>query len=549
MEDFYWLNKDSITFLKRGYLEEGVEPLDRIRQIANEAERRSNIKGFSDKFYNYMSKGWISLSTPIWCNYGLTRGLAISCFGGTYMDDTSDILRGVAEAGMLSKAGGGTAGYFGNLRPRGSSISGGGKTNGSVAFMEMFESTMNIITQGSSRRGSFAAYLPIEHGDIEEFLTIRNDESPIQHLSLGVTVKDDFLIDVRDNKNKDKAKILTKVHKKRSESGYPYIFFEDNVNRQAPQVYKDKGLKIKHSQLCAEIMEYTDDEKTFTCCLSSVNLLHYEDWKNTDLVETMMIFLDTVLEEFVDKASTIPFLEKAVKFAVEHKSVGLGVLGLHSYLQKNMIAFDSVECKKKLNEIFSNINSKSLNASKKLAKEKGEPLILKGYGERFTTRLALAPTTSSSFILGQVSPSIEPLNSNYFIKDLAKIKVPYRNPNLEELLESRGLNNEDIWKSILLNGGSVQHLEFLTAHEKEVFKTFGEINQVAVVENAGIIQQHVDQGISLNLMIHPETSLKDINSLVYHAWELGLKSLYYQRSSNIAQELSRKLNNCSNCEA
>lgn len=548
MEDFYWLNNDSITFLERGYLEEGVSALERIRQIADTAEKISGEKGFSDKFYKYMSKGWISLSTPIWCNFGIKRGLPVSCFGATFQDDTADILRGVAEIGMLSKNGGGTAGYFGNLRPRGSEISGGGTTNGSVAFMEMFETTMSIITQGSSRRGSFAAYLPIEHGDVEEFLTIRNDESSIQNLSFAVTVPDEFMEGAREG-NPEQRRILAKTHQKRSESGYPYIMFRDNVNKKAPQVYKDKGMLIEHSQLCSEILEYTDETKTFTCCLSSINLLHYEEWKDTDLVETMMTFLDAVIEEFIQKADKIPFLEKAVRFAKEHRSVGLGVLGLHSYLQKNMIAFESVECKKKLDEIFKLINERSLEQSKYLAKVKGEPEILKGYGERFTTRLAVAPTTSSSFILGQVSPSIEPLNSNYFIKDLAKIKVPYRNPYLEELLEVKGKNTEEVWKDILLNGGSVQQLNFLTAHEKEVFKTFGEIDQIAIVENASIMQEHIDQGISLNLMIHPDTSVKDINALFYHAWELGLKTLYYQRSSNVAQELSRRLNNCVSCEA
>lgn len=547
-EKFNWINEDSRKFLERGYLLEGVEPEERIKQIADRVEELSGIKGFSDKFYHYMSQGWISLSTPIWCNYGLKRGLPISCFGGEFKDDTADILRGASEIGMLSKHGGGTAGYFGNLRGRGEPISGGGDTNGSVAFMEIFDTLMSIITQGKSRRGSFAAYLPIDHTDIEEFLTIRNDESPIQNLSLGVTIPEGWMQNMIDG-DSDKRKIWAKVLKKRAESGFPYLFFTDNVNENKPQVYKDKGLEIKTSQLCSEIMEYTSEEKTFTCCLSSLNLLHYDEWKDTNLVETVTIFLDTVITEFIEKAEGIPFLEKTVKFAKEHRSIGLGVLGLHSYLQSNMIPFEGLSTKMLLNQIFKNINDKSLTTSKKLAKEWGEPKMLEGYGERFTTRLAIAPTTSSSFILGQVSPSIEPLHSNYFIKDISKGKFTYRNPYLKEVLAEKGIDNSDTWTGILRKGGSVQHLVELTREERDVFKTFGEISQMEIIQNASIIQKYIDQGISLNTMIHPDTPVKDINKLIIEAWKLGIKTLYYQRSANVAQELSRNITECVSCEA
>lgn len=534
--------------MSRGYLLEGVTPEERIKEIAERFEQLDGTKGIGDRFYSYMAKGWISLATPIWCNYGLERGLPISCFGAEVQDDTADILRTAGEIGMLSKYGGGTAGYFGNLRGRGESISGGGKTNGSVAFMEIFDTLMNIISQGSSRRGSFAAYLPIDHKDYEEFLTLRNEESPIQNLSMGAIIPEGWMQEMIDG-DKEKRKLWAKTLKKRSESGYPYLFFADNVNDNRPQVYKHKGMTIKTSQLCSEILEYTDDKKTFTCCLSSLNLLHYDDWKDTDLVEMMTRFLDTVLTEFIEKAEGIPFLEKAVLFAKEHRSIGLGVLGLHSYLQSMMMPFDSLETKMLLNRIFSNINTKSLEASRKLAKEKGEPKILEGYGERFTTRLAIAPTTSSSFILGQVSPSIEPLIGNYFIKDVAKGKFSYKNPYLSELLEKKGKNNASVWRTILKNGGSVQHLEFLDEKEKEVFLTFGEISQLAVVQNAAIIQKYVDQGISLNTRIHPDTPVKDINNLIIEAWKLGIKTLYYQRSTNKAQELGRNLMSCASCEA
>lgn len=548
MEKFYWLTKDSRQFLERGYLMEGVTPEERIRDIADNAEKISGIKGFSDKFFDYISRGWISLSTPIWCNYGLDRGLPISCFGAEFQDNTADILRGASEIGMLSKYGGGTAGYFGNLRARGKEITGGGKTNGSVAFMEIFDTLMNIISQGSSRRGSFASYLPIDHEDIKEFLTIRNDESSIQNLSMGITIPSGWMQSMIDG-DEEKRTIWALVLKKRAETGYPYLFFSDNVNETKPQVYKDKGFEIKTSQLCSEILEITDENYTFTCCLSSLNLLHYEEWKDSDLVETLTIFLDTVLTEFIEKAVSIPFLEKAVKFAKDCRSIGLGVLGLHSYLQSKMLPFEGFETKRLLNEIFSNINTQSLEASKKLASLYGEPEMLKGYGLRFTTRMAIAPTTSSSFILGSVSPSIEALNSNYFMKDIAKGKFVYKNPYLKELLVKLGKDTPTVWKSILGKAGSVQHLDFLSDEEKEVFKTFGEISQLEVIQNASIIQKYIDQGISLNTMIHPNTPVKDVNALIIEAWKLGIKTLYYQRSSNLAQELSRSLMECKSCEA
>lgn len=546
--NFEWINKESAEFLERGYLSEGETPIGRIKSIRDTFEKISGDSEMADKFYEYMGKGWISLSSPIWSNYGTNKGLPISCFGGEVQDTTEDILRGVSEVGMLSKYGGGTALNFSNIRPRGSKISKGGKTSGSVSFMQTYDSMMEVITQGNIRRGSMAAYLSIDHGDINEFLTIRNDDSKVQNLSIGVTVEDDWMQSMIDG-DSDKREVWAKVLRKRSESGYPYILFKGNVNKAKPKVYVDKDMDIVTSNLCSEILEYVDDEKTFTCCLSSVNLKYYDDWKDTDLIKVVTYFLDTVLTEFIEKAEDLPYLEKTVKFAKEHRSIGLGVLGLHSYLQENMIPLEGFEVKQLLNKMFRNINEQSLSASKELAKLLGEPPMLKGYGERFTTRMAIAPTTSSSFILGQVSPSIEPLNSNYFIKDLAKGKFVYKNPKLTEVLKSKGKDNAATWRSILEKGGSVQHLNFLSDLEKDVFKTFGEVSQMDIIQNASIIQKYIDQGISLNLMIHPLMPVKDINSLMIEAWKLGIKTLYYQRSTNLSQELSREMVQCTSCEA
>ena len=544
----YWLNKQSRTFLERDYLLPGVTAEQRIKEICDRAEEILGIKGFSDKFHSYVEKGWYSFSSPVWSNFGLDRGLPISCFGIDIQDDIMDILRASSEIGAMTRYGGGTAGFFGKIRPRGSEIKNNGKTSGAVHFMELFQTITQVVSQGRMRRGFFAAYMPIDHGDIEEFLNCHTEGHPIQDLAFAVTIPEGWMQSMIDG-DKNKRKLWAKVLQRRAEKGYPYLFFDDNVNNNLPQTYKDKGLKINHSQMCSEIIEYTDEEKSFVCCLSSLNLLHYDDWKDTDAVEMLTYFLDAVYTEFIDKTEGIPFMEKARKFAIEHRSIGVGVLGWHSYLQSVMIPFESMEAKLLNTQIFKLIDERTLKASKELAKQYGEPKMLEGYGERFTTRVAPAPTTSSSFILGQVSPSIEPLFSNYFVKDLAKGKFTYKNPYLQKLLKDKGMNSSEVWRSIMSKGGSVQHLDFLSEREKFVFKTFGEITPLEIIQQAAGRQKYIDQSQSLNLVIHPDASLKDVNALYIEAWKLGLKTLYYQRSSNLAQETSRNIMDCASCQA
>lgn len=548
MEKYYWLNDDSRLFLERGYLSKGQTAEHRIEQIAAAAEKTLGIPGFAQKFTDYMALGWYSLSSPIWANYGLARGLPISCFG-SYVDDTMESILGkTAEIGMMSKMGGGTSGYFGGIRARGSDISTGGKANGPIDFLQMFETVTNVVSQSNVRRGSFAAYLPVEHPDVLEFLQIRSDGNAIQNLSIGVTITDEWMTSLIDG-DKDKRKIWSKIIEKRYSSGYPYIFWSDNVNHAAPEVYKDKHKKINASNLCSEIMLSSDKDESFVCNLSSMNLLHFQDWKDTDAVEVLTYFLDAVMTEFIDKVKNIPFMTAAYKFASEQRALGIGVLGWHSLLQSKMIPFESFDAKLLNGTIHKTIQEQSLAASKAMAIQYGEPKLLEGYGRRNTTLMAIAPTTSSSFILGQVSPSIEPLNSNYFVKDLAKGKFTYKNPFLIEVLKKHGKNTREIWQSILVKGGSVLHLDFLTDNEKDVFKTFGEISQKEIVIQAATRQKFIDQGQSVNLMIHPKTSPKEVSQLLIFAWEQGVKSLYYHRGTNPSQELSRNLLTCSSCEA
>ena len=1037
--DFAWLNESSRIFLHRGYLLEGTEPEDRIRYIADHAEKLLNYPGFADKFYHYMARGYYSLASPIWSNFGLDRGLPISCFGSWIGDSIYDIMSTTAEVGMMSKTGGGTSGYFGAIRPRGAPIKDNGHSDGSFNFAKLFDTVIDVISQGTcyeegtevltdkgfkdfrdvkkgedllahvdeynnisytdtydlitedhtgemyhyyaegkfdlsvtpnhrmvfggyrykgegenifpdwdektdiaqakdlvlddytrlfyldentnvqwvvgsdvqvskvdyqgkvycatvplgrlvvrrnntvcvsgnSRKGQFAGYIDIEHPDIEEWLDIHKEGNPIQLMYYGVCIGDQWLKEMKEG-DVEKRRIWAKVLQRKAESGIPYLFFKDNVNNQKPDVYKDKDMTIYASNLCVSgdttiltqeyghtpiaehvgefvtvwngqewspnvqlvktgenqqlylvklsngreikctgyhkwfvkndyfkdpvvmstlelqhgfkldkwslpIMEgtleledaytngfYTGDgcyfkganliylyhqkkalrqhitgniisesfstssdritlrmkglrdkffvpnheytirsrlewlagyldadgtiyrndatdlivaasinedflievqnmlstlgvhsklklmhdervswlplndgsgdygeylskrcyrliispsesqklldlgikfhrltiekrspnrsayryvsvesvwelsekedtyccneplrhavifngvktsqcseialpsslEESFVCCLSSMNALYFDEWKDTDAVETMTYFLDAVMEEFIQKSKSIPMMEKAHRFASRHRAIGIGVLGWHSYLQYKHVPFESFQAMQLNNELFKTIQERSHAASREMAEKYGEPEILKGYGRRNTTTMSVAPTKSSSFILGGVSPSVEPIRSNYYIKDLAKIKTTYRNPLLTKVLQEKGLDNEATWQSILVNDGSVQHLDGLSDEDKAVFKTWQEISQLTIIQQAAQRQKYIDQGQSINILVHPDTPTKDINQLYLTAHELGMKSIYYQFSMSAAQKFNRALlNTCTTCES
>ncbi len=556
---FEWLNEYSQKFLASGYLTEGTTPKGRIREIAERAEQILQIEGYADKFYHYMSEGFFSLASPVWSNFGKERGLPISCFGSHIDDDMGNILYTQSEIGMMSKLGGGTSGYFGKIRHRGAPVKNNGEASGAVHIMQLFESMVDVVSQGSVRRGRFSPYLPIEHPDINEFLEIGTEGNPIQQLTHGVTVGDQWMQEMIDG-DVEKRTIWAKVLQSRGEMGYPYVFFSDNANNGAAEVYRDKQHQIYASNLCTEIMLPSNENWSFVCVLSSINLLHYDKWKNTDAVETMVYFLDAVITEFLhklevyrdsdsrDDRQTFLFMERAYNFAKENRALGLGALGWHSLLQSKRLAFNSQEAYDLNSEIFKAIKDKSYHASQELAERFGEPAVLKGYGRRNTTLNAVAPTTSSAFILGQVSQGIEPIWSNIYVKDIAKIKVTIKNKYLEELLEEKGKNTVDIWKNIRDRDGSVQHLDFLTDAEKEVFKTYAEIDQMDIVYQAANRQNHIDQGQSVNIIVHPDMPTKEVNKIHVTAWKLGLKSLYYQHSMNAAQKFKQK-KECVSCEA
>tara|TARA_R100000808_G_scaffold4717_1_gene15002 strand:+ start:12785 stop:14410 length:1626 start_codon:yes stop_codon:yes gene_type:complete len=535
---YYWLNEESRLFLSRGYITE--TPEQRIKDIANTAEKILKMEDFAQKFEDYMARGFYSLSTPVWINFGKQKGLPISCYGSNIDDNLDSILNASREIGMMSKYGGGTSAYLGNIRPRGSVISTGGKADGPVHYARMYDTTVDVCKQSEARRGACAVYLPVEHSDIEEFLDIGTEGNPIQNLQYGVTVTSEWMQSMKEG-DKAKRKIWAKVIQRRSEFGFPYIMFKDNSNDNSP--YKELGLEITASNLCSEIQLPTDSYNSFVCCLGSINLLHWDEIKNTDAIECYTHFLNAVMDEFVVKSATLPGLARAHRFASQHRAIGLGVLGYHSLFQSKLIEFDSLHAKSLNDEIFKTIKERSENASKWLSEYKGYKSLRDGFAN--TTLMAIAPTKSSSFIHGAVSMGIEPIKSNYFIKDLAKTKTVYQNPFLKAELEKYKLDSKKTWDSILKKDGSVQHLDFPT---KGVFKSFIEISPKEIVLQAAQRQKYIDQSQSLNLMIDPSISAKDINKLYLYAWEEGVKTLYYQFSQSSAQAFSRNILECSSCE-
>lgn len=553
-----WLNEQSQQFLEKGYLAPNQSVENRIQVIGDAAEQilkksclneqdKQFFDGYSQRLQSHLSKGWISPSTPIWSNFGTKKGLPISCFGSYIDDSIENILYSVAEIGTMSKYGGGTSGYFGNVRSRSSLISGNGVSNGTKPFLELFQTVSTVISQGQTRRGYFAGYIDIYHGDFDEWLKIRSEGDPIQHITWGVCIPTWWIEQMR-NGDQDKREIWAKVIKKRFETGLPYVKYTDNANNHesVPEVYRGKDL-IKAAQMCAEIFLPSDKDNSFVCDLGSLNDLYYEEWKNSTCIEDLTYLLDAAMTEFIEKASEIKFMERAVNFAKNHRALGIGRLGYHSLLQSKQLAFESLTARNMNVQIQKNIQKNSLEASIKMAELFGECEWTKGLNRRNTTTQAIAPTTSSGFIQG-VSQSIEPWMSNLMIKDLAKGKYIIKNKYLEQLLESKNKNNSETWDSIIKQQGSVLHLDFLSEDEKSVFKTAREISQKEIILQAAQRQKYIDQGQSLNIFITADTSAKEVNELMLYAHDQGIKSLYYQHNVSAASEFAKNFNNCLSCE-
>ena len=527
-----------------GYLLNGETPRDAYNRVCTTVARRLDRPELAETFFKYIWKGWLCLASPVLSNTGTDRGLPISCFGIDVADSINDIGKKNLEMMLLAKHGGGVGIGVNQIRPAGAKIKGNGTSDGVVPFCKIYDSTILATNQGSVRRGAASVNINIDHDDFGDWLEIREPKGDVNRQSLNlhqcVVVGDKFMRKLETGDAEARGK-WSKLLQKRKATGEPYILFKGNTNKTNPAAYKNNGLKVHMTNICSEITLHTDESHSFVCCLSSLNLAKYEEWKNTNLIYDATFFLDGVMEEFIQRAKGLAGFENAVRSAQKGRALGLGVLGWHTYLQEKGIPFEGLLSQFETRKIFSQIKIESERASMDLAEAYGEPLWCVGTGMRNTHLRAVAPTVSNSKLSGNVSPGIEPWAANVFTEQSAKGTFIRKNPTLESVLEDVGLNNEEIWDKILEDGGSVQGIERLDDilmgdHDipaKEVFRTFKEINQLELVNQAGIRQQYVDQSVSLNLAFPSEATPRWLNQVHMDAWKKGVKTLYYVRTESV----------------
>ena len=551
-----WANTEIYAkTISKGYLLEGETPKDAYWRVATSVARRLGKPQMASKFFDYIWRGWLHLATPVLSNTGTDRGLPISCFGIDVGDSIQEIGQKNLEMMLLAKHGGGVGIGINQIRPAGSVITGNGTSDGVVPFAKIYDSTILATNQGAVRRGAASVNLNIEHNDFDEWIEIREPKGDVNRQCLNlhqcVVVGDKFMRKLEDGDNEARRR-WGKVLQKRKATGEPYIMYKGNVNKQNPEAYKQNSLKVFMTNICSEITLYTDESHSFVCCLSSLNLSKYNEWKDTDLVYTSTWFLDGVLEEFIQKAKNMRGFENSVRSAEKGRALGLGVLGWHTYLQQNGIPFDSLTAQFETRRIFSQLKIESERASRDMALEYGEPLWCVGTGMRNTHLRAVAPTVSNSKLSGNVSPGIEPWAANVFTEQTAKGTFIRKNKELEKVLRKVGINNKETWDKILADGGSIQDISELDNwvycdgklmdikdcdkefdRVKDVFKTFKEVNQLELVRQAGIRQQYIDQSVSLNLAFPSQATPKWLNQVHMEAWKQGVKTLYYTRTESV----------------
>ena len=565
-----------VKTISKGYLLPGEKPKDAYWRVSTTVAKRLGKPELASKFFDYVWKGWLNLATPVLSNTGTERGLPISCFGIDVADSIQDIGKKNLEMMLLAKHGGGVGIGINQIRPAGSKIKANGTSDGVVPFCKIYDSTILATSQGSVRRGAASVNIDIEHNDFWEWLEIREPKGDVNRQSLNlhqcVVVSDSFMSKVESG-DKDARSKWTAVLRKRKATGEPYIMFKGNVNRNNPEAYKQNGLKVYMTNICSEISLHTDESHSFVCCLSSINLAKYDEWKDTDLVYTSTWFLDGVREEFIQKAKYMSGFSNSVRSAEKGRALGLGVLGWHTYLQDKGLPFEGLLAQYETRKIFSQFKLECDRASRDMAREYGEPLWCIGTGMRNSHTRAIAPTVSNSKLSGNVSPGIEPWAANVFTEQTAKGTFIRKNSTLEKYLRKMKKNNENVWSQILADGGSVQGLDFLdkwffvdgklvellegaAEHEdripfKDVFKTFKEINQLDLVKQAGLRQQYIDQAVSLNLAFPTEASPKFINQVHMEAFKQGIKTLYYMRTESVLRgDIAQKAldENCLSCD-
>ena len=547
------MDEVALSTISKGYLLPGETPRKAYRRVANAISERQGRPDLANKYFKIIWNGWLGLASPVLSNTGTDRGLPISCFG----IDTPDSIRGIgltnAELMRLTSYGGGVGISLSRIRPRGTEITGNGKSEGVVPWAKIYDSTIIATNQGSVRRGAASVNLDINHPDIKEFLQIRRPKGDVNRQCLNlhqcVVVDDSFMKKLND-RDQEAMSLWLEILKSRVETGEPYIMFKDNVNKVNPMAYLMNNLDVTMTNICSEITLFTDEEHSFICCLSSLNLAKYDEWKDTDTVELATYFLDGVMQEFIDKTNGKDSMIRTHRHAKKGRALGLGVMGWHTFLQQKNLPFNSIASTAWTHTIFNDIKSRAEAASRKMAVEFGEPLWCKGTGMRNTHLMAIAPTVSNSRING-CSAGIEPQPANVYVFNGAKGTFIVKNPELEKLLKSKGKNTSKIWDTILADDGSVQNIpnDILTEEEKEVYLTFAEINQLELVRQAAIRQKYIDQTQSLNLAFAPTDSPRWINQVHMEAWKLGIKTLYYLRTDSVIKgDLGSRTAECVACD-
>lgn len=549
-----WMTEEGLKTLEGGYMLTGETPKKMYKRVALAAAQYYKDHNYwYEKFYDVMWKNWLCPASPVLSNLGTNRGLPISC-NSIHVGDSVDSIFGKShELAILSKNGAGVGIYLGDVRGRGAPIRGNGRSEGIIPWAKVYDSTIISVSQGNTRRGAGAVYLPIEHADIEEFINLRRPTGDANrrcmNLNHGICITDEWMKQMLGG-DQVKRSLWMEILKARVETGEPYLFFTDNVNKQSPSCYKERGLDVKTSNICTEIFLHTDPDHSFVCCLSSLNLVKWEEWKDTDTVQTAVRFLDAVLEEYIFKSKNVPGLEASRRSAIKGRAIGIGVLGWHTLLQQRMTPFDSYDAMMLNALIFRTMKTKAEEETVILAKELGEPEWCVGNNRRNTHLLAIAPTVSNSTISGGHSAGIEPIAANIYSLKSAKGTFIKKNSALSSLLSTLQKDTPEVWKSINEQSGSVQHLSFLNELQKSVFLTAREINQYAIIKQAAQRQKFIDQGQSINLFFGANADPKYIHGVHVMAWEEGLKSLYYFRTEGVIRGdlASRSKEECAACE-
>ena len=556
-----YMDDIAISMISKGYLLPDEDVFDAFRRVSKAAARRLKRKDLQPYFYEAIVKNWLCLASPVLSNLGTERGMPISCFGINVGDSIEGIADANSELMRLTSQGGGVGIGMSRIRGRGKPIKDNGVSEGVVPWAKIYDSTILATNQGSVRRGAASVNLSINHPDIEEFLGIRRPKGDVNRQCLNLhqcVVIDDKFMNRVENRDPKALRLWGEILKSRLETGEPYIMFDDNINNANPEAYKNNNLKVEFTNICSEIALFSDELHSFICCLSSLNLARWDEWKDYKFENGMTLpeltcwFLEGVLQEFIDRGKNMRFMENTIRSATKGRAIGIGVLGWHTLLQSKELPFVGIQASSLTRIISKFIQDEALKASRDQAKAYGEPEWCKGTGLRHTHHLAIAPTISNAHISGGVSPSIEPIPANVYNLKTAKGVFIKRNKILENLLERKGYNIDSVWDQILKDQGSILGLPdyILSPEEKEIFLTFKEINQLEIIKQNAIRQEYVDQAISLNLCFDPNDSPKDISMVHKEAWKLGIKTLYYLRTESVLRgDNLQRFSDCVSCEA